>query len=92
MIGVLVEMIICGILALVIVNIMQLLSKLVLEFKDKLPNATENLLNDQKVVCAKSNCFVHSVSLVIICVFCHFHYTKHRSKQKYLFIISERQH
>ena len=26
----------------------QLLGKLVLEFKDKLPNATENLLNDKK--------------------------------------------
>ena len=28
----------------------------------------ETLLNDKKGACAKSNCFIHTISLVIICL------------------------
>ena len=49
-------------------------------------NATETLLNDKKVTCKKSNCLIHTISLIIIfllllvvlCVRCYFCYTKYR--------------
>ena len=46
----------------------RLTGKLVLECEDEILNTTEILLNDKKVACAKSNCFIHTISLVIICL------------------------
>ena len=52
----------------------RLIDKLVLECEDETLNTTETLLNDTKVACAKSNCLIHAVSLIITCllVSCYF--------------------
>ena len=65
-----------------------LVSKLVLECEDEILNTTQTLFNDKKVVFAKSNSFIHTISLTIICllllfvisVSCYIYYTKYRSK------------
>ena len=70
----------------------RLIDELVLECEDEMINITETLLNDKKVACAKSNCLIHTISLVIICllllvvicVSCYFYYMKYRPKQKHL--------
>ena len=46
----------------------RLIGKLVLECEGELINTTQNRLNDKKVECAKSNCLIHTISLVIICL------------------------
>ena len=63
-----------------------LFHKLALECEDEILNTTETLLNYKKVVYAKSNYLIHTISLVImgllllvvICVSCYFYYTKYR--------------
>ena len=44
----------------------RLIDKLVLEFEDEILNTTENLLDDKKVACAKSNCLIGNCMLVFI--------------------------
>ena len=68
-----------------------LIGKLVLECEDEILNTTETLLNDKKVAHEKSNCLLHTISLVIVyflllvvvCVSCYFFYTKYRLKQPF---------
>ena len=62
---------------------------LVLIPEDEILNATETSFDDRKVVLANSNCFILTISLIIICflllvvicVSCYFYYTKYRLKQ-----------
>ena len=42
--------------------------KLILTCEDKLLNTTETSLDDKKVTCEKSNCLIHTMSFVIICL------------------------
>ena len=66
--------------------------KLILTFEIEVLNTTEILLNYKKITCEKSNCLIHIISLVIIClsllfvisISCYFYYTKYWSKQKHL--------
>ena len=44
------------------------IGRLVLKCEDEILKTTETLLNDKKVVCAKSNSLIHNISLVIICL------------------------
>ena len=71
-----------------------LIDKLILECEDEILNTTETLHSDWKRACAKRNCLIHTISLVIICllllafIFCvsgNFCYTEYRSKQNHLF-------
>ena len=51
-----------------------LVGKLVLRCEDEILNITEILLNDKKVTCEKSNCFIHTISSIMLCLFnisCH---------------------
>ena len=43
-----------------------LIGNLVLEYGDKILSTTETLLNNKKVARVKSNCLIHTTSLVII--------------------------
>ena len=45
-----------------------LIFKVLLQFEDEILNATETLLNDKKLACAKSNCLIHTISLIVICL------------------------
>ena len=68
-----------------------LIGKLGLEYEDEILDTTETLLNDKKVAFS-SNCLIHVISLVIICllllvvicVSCYFYYTKNLPRQKHL--------
>ena len=68
-----------------------LFGKLVLECENQMSNTTETLLNERKVICEKSKCLPHAISLtimgllllVVICVSCYFYYIKYRSKLNY---------
>ena len=68
----------------------RLIVKLVLECEDKTSKTIETLLDVKKLACAKINCLIHTISLVIICflllvvvcVSCYSYYTKYRPKQK----------
>ena len=70
----------------------RLIGKLVLECEDEILNTFVTLLYDKKVACAKSNCLIHNISLIIICllllvVICvsfYFYYAKYWTKQNYL--------
>ena len=44
------------------------IGRLVLKCEDEILKTTKTLLNDKKVVCAKSNCLIHNISLVMICL------------------------
>ena len=64
-----------------------LIGKLVIKCKDEILNTTETVINYKQEACAKSNCLIHTISLVIICllllgVICvsYFYYTKNESK------------
>ena len=62
-----------------------LIAKFLLEFVHEILDTTESLLNDKKIACEKSNCLIHTISLVIIFlllivviyVSCYFYYTKY---------------
>ena len=45
-----------------------LFGKLVLGYEDEILNTTETLLYDKKVTCEKSNCLIHTTSLVVLCL------------------------
>ena len=45
-----------------------LIRKLVLIYKDEISNTTEILLNDKKVTCEKSNCLIHTIISIILCL------------------------
>ena len=70
----------------------RLIGKLVLKCEDEILNATETLFNNKHVACAKTNCLIHTISLVIIyllllaviCVSCYFYYAKYQPKYKHL--------
>ena len=36
--------------------------------QDEILNTTETSFDDKKVTCGKSNCLIHTISLVIICL------------------------
>ena len=46
----------------------RLAGKLVLECQDEILNTTETILYDKKVACSKSNCLIHTILLVMICL------------------------
>ena len=64
-----------------------IIGKFVLERVDEILNITDT--TDERVAYGKSNCFIHTISLVIICllllvaiyVCCCFYYKEYRSKQ-----------
>ena len=64
----------------------RLTGRLLLECEDEVLNTTAALLANKKVACAKGNCLIHTMSLVIIClllvvvicVSCCFYYKKYR--------------
>ena len=66
-----------------------LIVKWVLVCEAELLNTTKNLINDKIAESAKNNCFVYTISsivisfllLVVICVTCYFYHTKYQSKQ-----------
>ena len=70
----------------------RLFVKLVLACEDEILNTAENSFNDKKLTCEKSNCLIHTISLVIICLLllsvisisCYFYHLEYRSKQKIL--------
>ena len=43
------------------------IDKIVLACKDEIINTIEASLDDKKVTCEKSNCLIHTMSLVIMC-------------------------
>ena len=43
--------------------------KLVFAYEDEILNTTQTLLVDKKITCDKNNCLIHTVSLVIICLY-----------------------
>ena len=45
-----------------------LFGKLVLRYEDEILNTTETLLYNKKVTCEKSNCLIHTTSLVVLCL------------------------
>ena len=52
-----------------------LIGNLVLECEDEILNITRTSLNDEKVVCGKSNCLIHTISMVnyiLVILWCHF--------------------
>ena len=50
----------------------RLIGELVFEFKDEMLSATENSLDDTKVIYEKINCPIDIISLVIIFLLCHY--------------------
>ena len=62
----------------------RLIGKLVLECEDEMLNRTDTLVDDNIEACEKDNCFIHTISLVIICLLllvvvstrCYYHYTR----------------
>ena len=67
-----------------------LISKLVLECEDETFNTTETSLDDKKVTCEKSDCLIHTISLIIICLLlltvvsisCYYYYMRYWEKNK----------
>ena len=62
----------------------RLIGKLVLECEDEMLNRTDTLVDDNIEACEKDNCFIQTISLVIICLLllvvvstrCHYYYTR----------------
>ena len=73
------------------------MGKLRLECEDEILNTTEILLDDKKVASVKNNCFIHTISLVIIyllllviiCVGCCFYFRYYRPKQDHLLLFQD---
>ena len=72
-----------------------LIGILVLKCEDEIFNITQTSLNDNKVVCEKSNCLIHTISVVIICLLllviisisCYYCYTRDLMKKTMLIAI-----
>ena len=72
--------------------IKRLFGKLVFAYEDEILNATQTLLVDKKITCDKNNCLIHTVSLVIICLYlwvvisvsCYYYYTRLWIKKEYV--------
>ena len=45
-----------------------LIDRLVLACEDEILNVTEDSLDDKKITCKKNTCFIHTISLVIVCL------------------------
>ena len=69
----------------------RLFEKIVLTCKDEILNSTKTLIVHKKVTNLKSYCFIHNISLVIMCLLalvvisinCYYYYTKHWLKNKH---------
>ena len=68
----------------------RLFGKLVLANEDEMLNTTETSTDDKKVTREKSNCLIHTISVVIICLLlivisisCYYNYTKHWIRKEY---------
>ena len=64
-----------------------LIGKLVLECEDEMLDATENLVNDKTVACAKSNSISVVIMSLLLCVSCYFNNTQYWSNKPYHDII-----
>ena len=61
-----------------------LIGKLVLECEDEMLGRTDTSVDNNKEACEKDNCFIRSISLVIICLLlsvvvstlCYYYYTR----------------
>ena len=68
----------------------RLICKLVLACEDEMLNMTETSPDDKNVICKKSNCLIHTISLVIICLLllpvvsvdCYYYYTRDYKKKR----------
>ena len=69
-----------------------LIGKLVLGCEDEILNTMETSPHDKKETCEKSNCLIHTISLVIICLLvlavvsigCYYYYTRDWIKKEYI--------
>ena len=67
------------------------ISKLVLECEDEKLNTTETSPDDKKITCGKSNCLIHTISLLIKCLLlsavistgCYYYYARDWIKIEY---------